>query len=96
MGEVGLGLDQRIEVVAPDTPLHLGVTQADFLRLGLGESQHALPERCRCPGIEPHRRGFGRERIDRKDVIDHLAIDERPGPAGIVAGHAANRAARCG
>ena len=45
---------------------------------------------------EMRRRAVGKDRVDRKDVVAGHAVAQRPRPAGIVAGHAADRGARRG
>ena len=51
---------------------------------------------CGGGGVEADGRAVGEPRLDGEDVVDHLAVGERAGAAGVVAGHAAEGAAAGG
>ena len=104
MGEVRARFDQGIEIVAADPPLHLRVYRLDLVAVGIRQSEHASGEvfrpRAASDGArhvagEPEAEGGAivEQRLQGEHVVAHLAVAERAGAAGIVAGHAADGAA---
>ncbi|MDF9863399.1 hypothetical protein M2437_002381 [Methylorubrum pseudosasae] len=104
VGEVRARFDQGIEIVAADPPLHLRVFFRNLVTVRVGECKHSPRQilRPRAAGHgarrvagEPEAEGGAvvEQRLDAEHVIAHLAVAQRAGAAGIVAGHAADGAA---
>ncbi len=94
----------HVEVVALDAPQHLRPSRFDLVPLarrdGVDAShQCAIPRRTGCDlGRRAERAALAvREpRLDREDVVHHVAVADRTGAARVVAGHAAQRRLRTG
>lgn len=106
VGEVRHRFDEAVEVVAADAPLHLREPRLDLGALAIGKAEHprgerldALRTRDAADIVDPSEgecltiRQHG---VHAKHVVDHLAVEDRPRSAGVVACHAADSAAACG
>ena len=97
---------QRIQVVAADAAELRGEARRDLLRLPRAERTQALDQlgsAGRHVGTEVVRqvgkaeaRSVRQQRVDGGDVVRHQPVADRLRAAGIVAGHAADGAARPG
>lgn len=93
--------DQFVEIIAADAALHLREDRLDRRAMLPGQRHHprhqvAGPRRSVvADGALAEREGLAvmEHRLERDDVVDHLAVVQRARARGIVAGHAADRAA---
>ncbi len=107
LGHVVTGRAHPVEIVAADPPQHLGKVPGDRIRLALGEGAHLL-DQAQIAAVLRHaleiawhfgetdRLAVGEQRVDREQIVDHDAVADRAGAAGVVGGHAAQRRARAG
>jgi hypothetical protein len=94
VGEVRALGEEGVEIVAANAALHLREHALDLVALVLGECDHRGGQALRA-GRADHTLGASGEglavveqRARGEHVIDHLAVAERAGSAGIVARHA--------
>src|SRR5258706_2889177 len=76
-----------IEVVAADTAQELRKTRGDFVTLALSDRAHAFEDlavtwvvgdRARIHDfVEAYRRSVGEQRVDRANVVHHVAVADR-------------------
>ena len=92
---------ERIEIVAADPALHLRKARRDLVGFAQADGEQVLGERAQLfvgrrvlqagtDEAEMRLLAVGEDRIDREDIVAGDAVAQRPRPAGIVAGHAAD------
>ncbi len=98
---------ERIEVVAADPALDLGVPRLDLVGFAQPDQEKVAREAAErrggrnlrevgARGSEMRGAAVGEHRVDRQHVVAHRAVAQRAGAAGIVGGHAADGRARGG
>ena len=96
---------QRVDVVAADAAQQLGETRRYLVGLALAQRPHpphqcliarrsADPFEVRRRFREAHPLAVGQHGVDGADIVDHVAVADRPRAAAVVARHAADGGAR--
>ena len=70
---------KRVDIVPPDTPLHLGKPRSDLVRFTSRQGNQVLFQRART-GQCAKRAHFtiGCHRINRHDIVAHFSVTDRP------------------
>ena len=95
--------EEDIEIIAADPAHDMRVHALDLVALGegqlghlVGDGTHAVGHVLGPGGSETRPLPIGQQRVDRRHVVHHVPVTDRARAAGIVAGHAAQRALRRG
>ena len=90
---------KHVDVVAADAAQQRGHPARDLVTLARADRAQPSEQRAHARGApcisrsrpEACGRAVGEQRVDGHDVVHHVAVGDRPRPARVVAGHAAQR-----